>query len=122
VLALPALELGRIIWADLPSSDGTSTKRRPAVIVTFTEEITADDPSFLVVAATTKFTEPLPDDHVLLPWHRHGKVRTQLRQPTAAVCTWLFELRESDIQKYGGIVPPDVMLEIAKIVARRESE
>jgi mRNA-degrading endonuclease toxin of MazEF toxin-antitoxin module len=119
---VPTLELGRIVWAELPSSDGKSTKRRPAVIVTLTEQITADDPCFLVVAATTKFTSPLPEDHVLLPWHPQGKVRTQLRQPTAAVCNWIFEIRESHVMKYGGVVPPKVMLEIAKILESRGTE
>ncbi len=118
---MPTLELGRIVWAELPSSDGSKTKRRPAVIVTFTEEITADDPSFLVVAATTKFSEPLPDDHVLLPWHPQGSVRTQLRHPTAAVCRWIFEIRESDVLRYGGVVPPKAMLEIARIVEGKAS-
>jgi mRNA-degrading endonuclease toxin of MazEF toxin-antitoxin module len=119
---VPTLELGRIVWAELPSSEGSTTKRRPAVIVTPTKDITADDPSFLVVAATTKFTEPLPDDHVLLPWHPQGNVRTQLRQPTAAVCRWIFEIRESDVLKYGGVVPPKAMVEITKVLEHRETE
>jgi mRNA-degrading endonuclease toxin of MazEF toxin-antitoxin module len=53
---LATLEQGRIVWAELPNSDGTQTKRRPAVVVTPTNEIVAGKP-ILVVAATTKFTE-----------------------------------------------------------------
>lgn len=116
---MPTLEQGRIVWAALPSSDGTATKRRPAVIVTPTDQIEPGQP-VLVVAATTKFPEPLPPDHVLLPWQREGKVRTQLREPTAAVCTWLLEILETEIHKYAGVVPPKQMIEIMKIVNQRD--
>ncbi len=114
---MPTLEQGRIVWAELPSSDGTSKKRRPAVVVTPTDEIVAGEP-FQIVTATTKFTEPLPDDQVHLPWQREGKVRTQLRQPTVAVCSWACEILESDVLQYGGIVPPNVLLEIIRIINR----
>ena len=117
---MSTLEQGRIVWAELPSSDGTQMKRRPAVVVTPTIELAPGAP-FMVVAATTKFTEPLPSDHVLLPWHSAGKVRTQLRQPTAVVCTWLFAIQETDIHKFGGVVPPKVMLEIEKVLKRKET-
>jgi mRNA-degrading endonuclease toxin of MazEF toxin-antitoxin module len=118
---VPTLEQGRIIWAELPSSDGTQVKRRPAVVVTPTSEIASGKP-FMVVAATTKFGDPLPLDHVLLPWHSAGKARSQLRQPTAAVCTWLFEIEDTDIHKFGGVLPSSVMLEIDKILKQRKSE
>ena len=114
---MPTLEQGRIIWAELPSSDGTSKKRRPAVVITPTGEIVVGVP-FQIVAATTKFTEPLPDDQVHLPWQRDGKVRTQLRQPTVVVCSWACEILESDVLQYGGIVPPNVLLEIIRIINR----
>ncbi len=110
---MPTIEQGSVIWAELPSSDGATKKRRPAVVVTPTAEIVAGQP-FVVVTATTKFTQPLPTDQIQLPWHREGKVRTQLRQPTVAVCSWVAEILETDIQKYGGIVPPKVMIEILK--------
>jgi mRNA-degrading endonuclease toxin of MazEF toxin-antitoxin module len=114
---VPSLELGRIIWAELPSSDRSSKKRRPAVVITPTAEIVAGEP-FQVVSATTKFTEPLPADQIHLPWHRDGKVRTQLRQPTVVVCGWACEIVETDVLRYGGIVPPNVMFEIIQIINR----
>jgi hypothetical protein len=115
---VPTLEQGRIVWAELPSSDGTTKKRRPAVIVTRTNDIVVSEP-FEVVSASTKFIEPLPDDHVRLPWHRDGKVRTQLRQPTVAVCSWACQIMETDILQYGGIVPPNVVREIIEIINRK---
>ena len=114
---MPSIEQGRIVWAELASLDGTTTKRRPAVIITPTDEIKSDQP-FAVVAATTKFSEPLPDDHVHLPWHHQGKVRTRLRQATVVVCRWLSTIRVEVIQNYGGVVPPETMAEILAAVAR----
>ena len=115
------LEQGRIIWTELPSSDGTTKKRRPAVIVTPTEKIVSGK-FFAVVAGTTKFTEPLPADQIHLPWQREGKVRTQLRQPTVAVCSWVGKILEADVLQYGGVVPPKVMIEILKIVEQQPGE
>ncbi len=112
---MPTPEQGRIVWAELTSPDGAKTKRRPAVIATPTTDIQAGQP-FVVVAATTKFTEPLPDDHVLLPWHPQGQVRTRLRQPTVAVCSWICEIHADDILHYGGVVPPQTLVEILAIV------
>lgn len=112
---MPTLEQGRIIWAELPSSDGTTKKRRPAVIVMSTEDIVPSNP-IVVVTATTKFTQPLPADQIALPWQRDGNVRTKLRQPTVAVCSWACEIMETDILQYGGVVPPKEMLEILRIL------
>jgi len=118
---LPKLEQGRIVWVELPSSDGTQKKRRPAVIITATAEIAAGKP-FAVVAVSTKFPDPLPADHVVLPWHRDGKVRTQLRKPAAAVCSWLCKITESDVLQTGGVVPPTEMIEIMRIVQQKVAE
>src|SRR5438132_740820 len=102
MIFMPTLEQGRIVWAELTSSDGAQKKCRPAVVITATSEIDPKEP-FIVVAATTKFTEPLADDQVLLPWHPNGNVRTRLQRPTVAVCSWLAEILATDIVHYGGI-------------------
>lgn len=114
---MPRLEQGRIVWAELPSSDESARKRRPAVVVTSTMEIKPGE-SFVIVVATTKFDEPLPEDHVRLPWHRNGTVRTKLTKPTVAVCSWLAEIRESDVLQMGGVVPSRELLEIVQKVAK----
>jgi hypothetical protein len=112
------LEQGRIVWAEILSPDGKKRKRRPAVVLTTTSEILPGQP-FVVVAVTTQFTDPLPPDHVRLPWHPLGKVRTRLRKPTAAVCSWLAEIMEGDVRQIGGVVPPQAMLEIVRKVTGR---
>ena len=112
---MPTPEQGRIVWAELSSSDGTKKKCRPAVIITSTSDLQLGQP-LVVVAATTKFSEPLSDDQVRLPWHPNGQARTRLHQPTVAVCTWLCEIQEKDIVRYGGVVPPKTMEEILAVL------
>ena len=107
------LEQGRIVWAELPSSDGRSRKRRPAVILTRTDEIRPNVP-FVAVAITTTFPDSPPGDHVLLPWHPTGAVRTRLNRPCAAACSWLVRITESDVVRVGGIVPPELMRTIVE--------
>jgi hypothetical protein len=116
---VPTLEPGRIVWAELSSSDGTKKKCRPGVIITSTNDIKSGQPLF-VVAATTKFTEPLAEDQVRLPWHPQGQVRTRLCEPTVAVCTWLCEIQQADIVRYGGVVPPKTMGQILDVLDRLE--
>lgn len=112
----PRLATGRIVWAHIPDSNGFR-KLRPAVIVTPTDKLTRDM-AFDVVAVTSRLVDPLPEDHVLLPWHRQGHPRTGLNRRCAAVASWLCQIVESDIEEAVGIVPSTVMTEIlAKIGA-----
>ncbi len=75
--------LGSVVWAELEDANGYR-KVRPAVVVTPTGDITAGR-AVRVVAITTRLQNPLPDDHVLLPWDRQGKARSGLRRRCAAV-------------------------------------
>lgn len=65
------LAMGRIVWAEIADANGIR-KLRPAVIVTPTDQIASAKP-FDIVAITSRLTDPLPEDHVLLPWHRSGQ-------------------------------------------------
>jgi mRNA-degrading endonuclease toxin of MazEF toxin-antitoxin module len=110
---VPKLEQGRILWATMPNSSGTDPKRRTALVLTPTDEIRSGEP-FVVVAITCTFPDPLPEDHVLLPWHSTGNVVTGLKRKAVAVCTWLAKIRESDVDSYAGLVPPKTLLEIVR--------
>src|SRR6266498_5490505 len=112
----PALATGHIVWAEVADANGIR-KLRPAVIVAPAARLTSGGP-FDVVAITSRLTDPLPDDHILLPWHPRGHPRTGLNRRCAAVCTWLTQIVDSDIQDVAGIVPAPVMKEIlAKVTA-----
>ncbi len=104
------LELGRIVWAFVADANGFR-KLRLAVIVTATNQITADK-LFEVIAVTTRLPEPLPNDFVLLPWHAQGHARTRLNRKCAAVCSWRCTISTHDIQDLGGVVPGECLLDI----------
>jgi mRNA-degrading endonuclease toxin of MazEF toxin-antitoxin module len=108
----PKVATGRIVWAEIADSNGIR-KLRPAAIVTPTEQIVAGG-LLTVVAITSRLNDPLPDDHVLLPWHAQGHPRTGLNRRCAAVCTWLAQISESDIQDFAGVVPSAVMTVILR--------
>ena len=108
---MPApFQLGRIVWTEIADANGVH-KLRPAVIVTPSDHIT---PFALldVIAVTSRVPEPLPPDHVLLPWHAQGHPRTGLNRKCAAVCTWVARIRHADVREVAGVVPGAVMLEI----------
>ena len=104
------LEFGRIVWAELADANG-KPKLRPAVIVTPTDKIT-DAGEIEVVAVTSRLPQPLPPDHVLLPWHSQGHPRTRLNRKCAAVCSWLARIHTNSVQSVAGTVPGSIMLEI----------
>jgi mRNA-degrading endonuclease toxin of MazEF toxin-antitoxin module len=94
---------GQIVWVDIADANGIY-KARPAVVITPDEKITPDG-LFEVVAVTSALTDPLPDDHVLLPWHAQGHPRTGLNRKCAAVCSWMAQVAAKDVQSVAGKVP-----------------
>jgi mRNA interferase MazF len=105
-----SLQLGRIVWAEIADANGIP-KLRPVVIVTPSDRIAPTVP-LDVIAVTSRVPEPLPHDHVLLPWHAQGHPRTGLNRKCVAVCTWVARIRHTDIRDMAGVVPGAVMLEI----------
>jgi mRNA-degrading endonuclease toxin of MazEF toxin-antitoxin module len=104
------LQLGSVLWAELEDSNGYR-KVRPVVVVSPTADIKAGKP-MRVVAITTRLPEPLPDDHVLLPWDRQGKARSGLRRRCAAVASWQAEVPVHAAQQVVGILPPEAIREL----------
>jgi hypothetical protein len=110
-----ALQFGQIVWAEMADANGIR-KLRPAVIITPTDQIDPNSP-LDVVAVTSQVPQSLPDDQVLLPWHRQGHPRTGLNRRCAAVCSWMARIVPTDIQSVGGVVPGPVLLTIAAKLA-----
>lgn len=109
-------QLGSVNWAEVERAN-SFRKVRPAIVITPTAEIAAGQ-NMRIIAITTRLPSPLPDDHVLLPWHRDGKVRTGLRRKCAAVTSWRIEIGVSDVQQIVGVLPPATIEELlSKIVA-----
>jgi hypothetical protein len=104
------LQLGSVVWAELEDANGYR-KVRPAAVVSPTADIDAGRP-LRVVAITTRLPDPLPDDHLLLPWDRQGRARSGLRRRCAAVASWQAEIAVGDVQDVVGILPPTVIREL----------
>jgi hypothetical protein len=68
------------------------------------------------VAITGEFVEPVAEDEVLLPWHPGGKPRTGLRKPSVAKCSWLCQIRRTDVIEVKGHVPQAQMEQILAYV------
>ncbi len=111
----PTLQLGHIVWAAIADARGYR-KMRPAVIVTPSDRIRSAE-LLEVVAVTSRVPEPLPPDHVLLPWHAQRHPRTGLNRKCAAVCTWVARIHPSDIQDVAGVLPGATLLAILNKVA-----
>lgn len=110
-----SLQLGRIVWAEVADARGYR-KMRPAVIFTPTDDI--DSSGLLdVVAVTSRVPDPLPADHVLLPWQVQGHSRTGLNRKCSAVCTWVVRIRSNDVKGVAGVLPGTIILNILEKIA-----
>ncbi len=108
---MPKPEQGRIVLVEVSDPQDRNAKTRPAVIVSETDEILKGRGIFCV-AITGTLPDVLPEDCVLIPYHRSGHPRTGLKKRCAAMCSWLFEIEETHIKKYLGVVPKSKLLEI----------
>jgi mRNA-degrading endonuclease toxin of MazEF toxin-antitoxin module len=102
---------GSIVWLSLLDPAGANPKFRPAVIVTPTDELKKDR-TVVVAAATTTFTEPLPENKIKLPWHNNGHPTTGMRKPTVVVCDWIAEVNYNQIEEIIGNCPTSILFQI----------
>ena len=109
------VKFGQIVWVEIADANGIR-KSRPAIIVTKNDRITPSGP-LEVVAITSFLPDPIPDDHVLLPWHAQKHPRTGLNRQSAAVCSWQARINAGDIQSVAGSVPGPILLEIMSKVS-----
>lgn len=110
-----------VIVAGLPDPRGRNPKDRPCVVVTPSDQIEEEGP-LDVVAITTLLPDPLPSDHVPLPFHPQHRVRTGLNKPNAAVCSWLAEVEASRIVRAIGHAPNKHLLRIAAVLLSLRGE
>jgi hypothetical protein len=80
-------------------------KRRPAIILTPTDQI-AQAEKLVLMAITTTFPDPPPANHIPLPWFPDPrKSPTGLARRSAAVIDWLEVVSADDILSVRGQVP-----------------
>src|SRR3954454_5167041 len=90
-----AFRYGQIVLATVGDGRG-NTKTRPVVIVTPTDDITGDLP-VLAVCISTQDEEPMPPEHVALPWSNPRHPRTGLNKPNVAKCNWIVAVHPASI-------------------------
>jgi hypothetical protein len=116
---VPKPEQGRIILVEVVDPQRRNFKIRPDVIVSRTEEIRREG-LIACVGGTSAVPDKLPADCILLPFSPGGKSRTGLKMRSAAMCSWLFEITEDEIEKYIGIAPPKQLEEILACIESRK--
>ncbi len=116
---MPKPEQGRIVLVEVLDPQSCNAKTRPAVIISRTEEIQSEG-LIACVGVSSAVPDRIPDDCVLLPFAPGGKSRTGLKLRSAAVCSWLFQITEDEIEKYIGVAPPQKLQEILACIEERK--
>lgn len=109
------LRHGDIVWANIDDERGRNPKPRPVVVVSRQDEID-DGGSVMVVAITTTFNEPIPDNQVRIPSHPNRNQITGLRRPCVAVCTWSRMVEQADISQRQGRVTTRALQKIVEFI------
>jgi hypothetical protein len=113
------LRQGSVIRARVPDPQGDNVKVRPLVVVTPTTEISAQQ-TFVGVAITGSFSEPLAKDEVALPYHPSGTASSGLRKPCVAKCSWLVELNGVDVVDLKGHLSKERLIAVLNRIAALE--
>ena len=108
---------GQVIEVAITDPCGQNKKPRPVVILTDTDEL-SDAEEFVVAAISTKFSDPLPADCILLPWSQGGHAKSGLTQPSVVKCHWLRKVTPKDVVFVRGHLPTTVMRDIMRVVQK----
>ena len=111
---MPSIIQGRIVYPfePIPDPQGENAKQRPCVVISSNNEIKSGAPLKLVAISRDVYGKP---DEVLLPYGLN--CHTRLRQRSAAICTWVITIGQSEVEVGKGIVPPIQLQQILQKVA-----
>jgi mRNA-degrading endonuclease toxin of MazEF toxin-antitoxin module len=115
------LKQGSIVQARVYDPQGQNPKVRPLVVITPTPEIGAAA-QFVAVAISGRFSTPLADDEVPLPYHPAGKANSGLRKPCVAKCSWLVTLAQADVVAEKGFLTAERLDAVLRAVGRLNRE
>lgn len=107
---------GQIVLAKVSDGHG-NVKVRPIVIVTPADEIDVDR-AILGVCISTQIEDPIPPEHIPLPWSNPRHPRTGLNKPNVAKCNWTVAVAPSEIVEERGFVPTKAMAKIEEALRR----
>jgi hypothetical protein len=108
---------GQVVEVAITDPCGQNKKPRPVVILTDTDEL-LDAEEFVVAAISTKFSDPLPPDWILLPWSKGGRTKSGLTEPSVVKCHWLRKVTPKDVIFIRGHLPATVMRDIMQIIKK----
>ena len=105
---LSDLRYGRVVEAVFTDHNGIQ-KRRTALILTPTADISPHQP-LVLMAITTTFPDPPPPGFIPLPWNNDPRrVSTGLARRSAAMVEWIQVIDATDILGVSGDVPAKYM-------------
>lgn len=102
----------QIVWACIGPRG--KYKKRPAIVLS---DVVIPNPATRIVVAvcSTDFDEDdLKPNELLIPSDTASQLLTQLTDPTVVVWDWLEDISVSEVEEYGGRLPPDTALELFK--------
>jgi hypothetical protein len=118
---VPSLVRGRIVYPKvaIPDPQGQNPKDgRPFVVISRDDEIVRGD-GVAAVGITGELHQSPADRYVLLPFGPTAK--TGLKQKSAALCTWLIDIAQDNMDAGRGFVRADLVEEIVKKVLQLKS-
>lgn len=92
---------GSIIRALVLDTSGRNPKPRPLVVISTNAEMDKEG-ALLGVAITGEFDEPPLDDEIVMRFRRGGACRSGLDKKCVAKCSWIREVRLSDVIEIKG--------------------
>jgi mRNA-degrading endonuclease toxin of MazEF toxin-antitoxin module len=118
---VPSIVRGRIVYPTIaiPDPQGRNPKEgRPFVVISRDEEIKKGE-RIQAVGVTGELQLSPSDHYVLLPYGPNSK--SGLHQKSAALCTWLIDIAQKDVDVSKGYLRADVVEEIVQKVIQLKS-
>ena len=116
---MPAFSPGEVVIAWIPDPDGRPVGHPHTAMV-----LRADGTTAMLVAISSKFSNPPPSHWIRMEWHRARHPVTGLDRPCVAKCDWVVRFPENKIVKTIGVIPTKtfaaIVEEVKVQVARRK--
>ena len=112
---------GRVVRVDVFDPQGRNRKRRPAVVISTSEEIEATG-EVVVVCVSRQYDQAPPEVQVELPHDRRGTCRSGLRDPSWAVATWVTAVKIDEVGEILGSISAAKTNAILEIIAGLDTD
>jgi len=115
------LQFGSVVWVTTRDPNGVNPKKRPAVVLSPTEEIHRGS-DLRLVAITGTLPDTLTEDYISLPWQAQGRCATGLKKRSAVYCAWLLlDIPQGEVSQPTGRVPGALLDQIVDRIRALDS-